>query len=670
MMIQGHQSLFHVTINGYSHAIELLKAEISDYMSELSHGWIEAKVRFPLEPTCTGAKISIEWRSGTNIQYWHGMITEIIPQVNDTVRMKVGSVLYMLEYLQQSKHYVDQNLKSMMVDLLSPVYDASHIVFELTQALPELELISHQYENAMAALERLIHDYALFYYEKYDMTGSTLIIQDRNQSHSTPAAIAMHYSEAELTGSESSVVISLLGRHHWQVSGLKGIAYDPKFPQIVMTCTSSGADSGPYTEVFHGHAKTMEDLKKLTQAQYDALNTAAHYIEMTSVCLEVKAGGIITVSGHPDDEYNRSYLVVSVTHHMDESQQKLLSSSKESQRRYENTLIAHPLDIPYQPDKWPKKTEKSILRTGLIHSDDAAQPSLDADGKYQLIFDYHVSDEVLQPCRAISALTPYAGNGFGLHCPLHADTQVLTLCLNGNPDQPVILGALYHARQDNPVTASQPHHNRLRSYAGHELLLDDTPQKEAIRLSSAQDHCYLHMDSQEAGEMITLRNQTGDMMLDAGRHMQQMAGKMITVEAGEDIVLSAEQLMHLTSDESNILISAGADMSVHVGHSWKSRIAQDMQLDITGHYLYQSQGSYQLEVVNGDYSARLEKGAIRWASQTGVSMISQEGDIHIGCGNTMIAMMQSGDMKIQAKTLKVTATQIEASHVAVFSKHT
>jgi type VI secretion system secreted protein VgrG len=445
-------------------------------------------------------------------------------------------------------------------------------VIETSNPLPERALIIHQEADLMSLVERLLHDYALFFYEIHDPDLSRLLICDKLKTEENPM-------QSRWTADERVVE-----RYRY---GKKGSV-----------------------------------------------------LELETECLDMKLGSVFTVQ-------QDQYIVSAITHEFDESQHMILSSHARVKSRYRNTVLAQPINIPWQSSYVPRVSQ-ATLRTAMIHRFD--------QGQYQLILESDRDKKNPKPTSPVPALTPYGGTEYGFHCPLHEDMQVLTLDRRGHPDEPLIMGALYQGRE--------PHLNRLRTQAGHELLMDDTLNEESIRLSSAQESCYLHMEAKKSEELMTLCNQAGGIDIHAGATMTQYAGDTMMIETSSDLIMSSQGHLQISTEDSHIMMSAGAKIHMQAGASWHAQIGQDMKLDITGHYLHQSLGGYQLEVHEGDYTVRVEKGGLQWSAHSDLRVGTEHGDIHMDCGLSSLHILSSGEIKINANILKLVATQIEAPQAA------
>ena len=56
-----------------------------------------------------------------------------------------------------------------------------------------------------------------------------------------------------------------------------------------------------------------------------------------------------------------------------------------------------------------------------------------------------------------------AGSGYGMHLPLHIGTEVLVTHLDGDPDRPVILGAVPNVDTMSPVVDANATQSRIKT---------------------------------------------------------------------------------------------------------------------------------------------------------------------------------------------------------------
>jgi type VI secretion system secreted protein VgrG len=80
--------------------------------------------------------------------------------------------------------------------------------------------------------------------------------------------------------------------------------------------------------------------------------------------------------------------------------------------------------------------------------------------------------------------TPYAGKTQGMHFPLLKGTEVLIGFIDGDPDQPIIVGAVPNSENPNVINNINALCNGVRTHGGNLMNLVDKPGKEAVSLYS------------------------------------------------------------------------------------------------------------------------------------------------------------------------------------------
>ena len=61
---------------------------------------------------------------------------------------------------------------------------------------------------------------------------------------------------------------------------------------------------------------------------------------------------------------------------------------------------------------------------------------------------------------------PFGGTGHGMHFPLRPGTEVAVAFADGDPDRPIIVGAIPNAHTRTPVTSANHTQNRITTASG------------------------------------------------------------------------------------------------------------------------------------------------------------------------------------------------------------
>ncbi|WP_446460498.1 phage baseplate assembly protein V [Streptomyces sp. BRA346] len=168
----------------------------------------------------------------------------------------------------------------------------------------------------------------------------------------------------------------------------------------------------------------------------------------------------------------------------------------------------------------------------------------DDEGQVKLKFPWFDDTTVTDWVR-VSQL--YAGNGYGSVFVPEKGDEVLVAFVHGDMRYPIVLGGLYNG-EDKPPTARTAGRDQkiIRTRHGHEVLLDDTESKAAVRITSA------------AGHVVELDDQGKTIKITAAE------GGSVTVTAQGDITLKAPKV---TLDSPSIDLGGGATEPLVLGNA-------------------------------------------------------------------------------------------------------
>ncbi|ELK6658463.1 type VI secretion system tip protein VgrG, partial [Citrobacter freundii] len=155
----------------------------------------------------------------------------------------------------------------------------------------------------------------------------------------------------------------------------------------------------------------------------------------------------------------------------------------------------------------------------------------------------------------------WAGAGFGNLAIPRVGQEVIVDFLNGDPDQPIIMGRTYH--QDNRSPGSLPGTKtqmtiRSKTYKGggfNELKFDDATGNEQVYI-----HAQKNMDTE------VLNNRTTDVKVD---HTETIGNNQsITVGLGQTVTVGKEN-------------ASGHDRTVTVAHDQRNTTGNDRQVTVS-----------------------------------------------------------------------------------------
>ena len=171
---------------------------------------------------------------------------------------------------------------------------------------------------------------------------------------------------------------------------------------------------------------------------------------------------------------------------------------------------------------------------------------------------------------------PWAGAGFGNLAIPRVGQEVIVDFLNGDPDQPIIMGRTYH--QDNRSPGSLPGTKtqmtiRSKTYKGsgfNELRFEDATNNEQVYI-----HAQKNMDTE------VLNNRTTDVKVDhtetIGNNQKITVGLGQTVTVGKENAAGHDRTVTVAHDQS---CTTGNDHQVTVGHDDTVTVKNDRKTEI------------------------------------------------------------------------------------------
>jgi type VI secretion system secreted protein VgrG len=198
----------------------------------------------------------------------------------------------------------------------------------------------------------------------------------------------------------------------------------------------------------------------ITRVRAEERLCTRHVFEGNSDQARFSPGHVFRLEDHP--RHNRDLLLVSVVH---EASQEVAGWGAGSEIGYRNTFRAIDAELCYRPPRTTAVPRIHGLVTGVIETSQGAlekYAKIDDQGRYtvRFLFDTAAPNERQASCQ-VRMMQTLAGPGYGVHFPLKPGTEVSVAFVDGNPDLPIIVGAV-----PNPIT-------RIKTRAGIVIEFED-----------------------------------------------------------------------------------------------------------------------------------------------------------------------------------------------------
>ncbi|WPL17283.1 type VI secretion system Vgr family protein [Thiorhodovibrio winogradskyi] len=298
----------------------------------------------------------------------------------------------------------------------------------------------------------------------------------------------------------------------------------------------------------------------LAKARAEMFKCMEKVFHGTSSIPGIRPGYLFTLTGHYRQDFNRQYLTTSVRH--EGSQERWLVSGlgldqleDKDALYYRNVFECIPSTIQYRP---LVRMKKPVVPGNLVAKIDAAgsgqYAEIDEHGRYKVIMPFDLSgrDGGKASCW-LRMMTPYAGEGHGLHFPLLKGAEVMIGFEQGDIDRPFIAGAVFNPEKPNVVTDKNAAINIIRTPGGNEIVMGDERGKEFISLYSPSSDSSISLGSAPSGDPD-----------DEPSYVQHTTGQSVFYGVGDAFSVFAGTNTSISGSYSNS-ISIGSSNSLTVG---------------------------------------------------------------------------------------------------------
>jgi len=263
------------------------------------------------------------------------------------------------------------------------------------------------------------------------------------------------------------------------------------------------------------------------------------------------------ISGHPSDEVNGDALVIRSrsSGHVDQG----------GSARMSHVLECIPASTFFRPKRRPKARIYGT-QTAFVVGKQISQDEIDVDkfGRVKVHFTWDRRDTSFEgkPTRFIRVSHGWAGQGYGFVMLPRVGDEVIIAYLEGDPDQPIIVGRVHNTVYTTPLN--------LADASEHTVSMWKSKSSPADPGSSEDRYNLVRMQDKSGAEMLELRAQRDfkhetlhDSTAKVGHNQsvsvigsQSTSAGSISMSSGSTVSISAA---------TSVSETAGSTMSLHAG---------------------------------------------------------------------------------------------------------
>ncbi len=374
----------------------------------------------------------------------------------------------------------------------------------LQKSYVQWEYICQYRESHLALVSRWMEREGMYFYFEQADSGEKVIITDTKIAHTEmPQGKTMYYSPPSGLDEahREETIKAFVCRQKMLPQNLRLKDYNYRTPSLEISGNAPVKSNGRGDVYIYGeHFRTPEEGDALAKVRAEELLCREKLFCGESTIPFLRTGYLFDLQDHYRNSYNEKYLTIEIEHEGSQTAfllagiQKGLSEMEE-QVYYRNNVVAIPGNVQFRPER---KTEKEHFYGTMNAKIDAAESGqyaeLDDQGRYKVILPFDLSGRKDGKASAYFRMAqPYAGTDHGMHFPLHKGTEVLLTFIDGDPDRPIIQGAVPNPDTPSLVTAADQTMSKITTGGGNKIHIEDKEGSQRVLLQTPTGGTYVRM---------------------------------------------------------------------------------------------------------------------------------------------------------------------------------
>ena len=427
---------------------------------------------------------------------------------------------------------------------------------KLTENYNKIEYYVQYRETDLAFVSRVMEEFGIYYFFRHEDGNHTLVLADAKSSHApAPGGGSIPWRPLKSSRSRQEHLRQWSPGRRFNTGRVVLNDYDYLKPSASLLSESESASryQNSKLEAFDYPGRYVEkpDGERYAKVRLEAEQASDNRCHGSGVAASLFPGALVSLKEHTVGSQNREYLIVRATHALS-SELFRAGLSPDEEEAYHGRYEFLPSDKPFRA---PILTPKPVVRgpqTAKVVGD--GEIDVDKHGRIKVQFHW---DRKKDESRRVRIGQVWSGKKWGGIFIPRVGMEVIVEFLEGDPDQPLVVGTVYNGEYKPPYDL--PGDKNIAGWKSestegggqedyNELVFDDTKGSEKITI-----HAQYDMDTTvEHNDTLTVENNR-DIKV-TGTHTEVVDGT-ITIESRQMIVLKVG-FSTITIDAGSITLNS------------------------------------------------------------------------------------------------------------------
>lgn len=605
------------------------------------------------------------WQGDIPQRYLHGIITGMETGENNDWQMNysltISPPLWRCGLRQNFRIFQQQDIQAISTTLLTE-NGVTDWVPSFYESHPAREFCVQYGETDLAFLTRLWAEEGIFFFDWFHPTSpdQKLVLCDDVAGVSTLGSLPFNPNTREVS---TECISEFHYRAQVRPSSVENQDYTFKTPgwpgYFSHHATNLNGQRTQY-EIFDypGRFKDVQHGQDFARYQAEGHRQDAETAACESNSPKLWPGKRFTLTGHPSRTLNREWQVTGSV--LKGKQPQAQHGHQGEGTTLSNSLDVIPADRTWRSSPLPKPSVDGP-QSAIVTGPAGEEIFCDEHGRVRVRFhwDRYCPGNEDSSCW-IRVSQAWAGAGFGNLAIPRVGQEVIVDFLNGDPDQPIIMGRTYH--QDNRSPGSLPGTKtqmtiRSKTYKGggfNELRFEDATGQEQVYI-----HAQKNMDTE------VLNNRTTDV---TANHRETIGGnQVITVKQNQVQTVVQNQQETVGQNQSitvglNQAETVGMARALTVGVAYQTTVGGVMNTSVA--MMQSSQVGIQKSLLVGKgYDVSIGEnvtftvGKSKTESTGKVAVYSAGEHLELRCGQARLVLTQDGKIFLNGTAINLQGMQ-------------
>lgn len=603
---------------------------------------------------------------GGKKRFFHGCLESIehthlplFPKSDHTYyRLTLVPKFGLLRYTSDCRIFQQQSPLDIIKSLLKE-HDV-HLKDHTTKGGKEKRDFCVQYnESHFHFAARLMETYGIAYYFTMTESDHVMVLTDDVSGYKALSPKTYDYAPFHAEKPALNRIVSLQERHQVVPQGMGLGDFSFEKPDQKLYVNQKGVSRAVPGQVYTypGGYDAFDAGENVVRLRLQAAEFQETLMKGETTIPALFAGAKFTVKHHPESTLNRDYIALEVHHRL------TLGGDIEqgtAAQTYGNTVKVFPDKVTYRPPLTTPKPRIHGTQTALVTGKEGEEIWTETYGRVKVKFHWDIRSKADDTSSCwIRVAYPMAGQAWGFVNTPRVGQEVVVSFLDGDPDQPLVVGCVYNGTHHPPYLPAEPTKSTFKSNSSkggegfNELRFEDKKGEEEIYLHAQKDAALVVVDSK------TLDIQTGSFTttIHRGDRVVTLKGDdKPTKGKGDDILTLTKgsrtvELQAKGSGKGNLTTTLDrGDVTLTLKQGDDTTTLKDGNQHLTlekGNRTVKIHGDNHMTVSNGDWTVEVKGGNITLKA-TGNATHDIKGNMKLSIGGNL-DVKATGKIHLDAK---------------------